>query len=611
MEKEKHKKKNEIIRLLEISGEKRGLLVVSGFFATLSTIMQFVPFLAIYMILRQLLIHASDLSGIDGGLLQSWGLWALVSLLVALVFLYIGMMSSHIAAFRILYGLRVKLSEHLAKLPMGYHTKKSTGTIKKILEISVEKIENFVAHQLPDFVSAVITIVLMLAAMYILDWRLALGATVPLIVAFVLQGMAFMGEEASERMKEYHDALEEMSATGVEYVRGMPAVKIFGLTVKSFLKFHSAIESYKAFAVGISNGYKHKYTAFLVIMASLASFILPVGIFILSGDPQNQAFALTFIMFLIVGPGISVPTLKLMYLAGNLRMIAEGVNRMDDIFAEEPLEEPSVPQVPQSFEVAFDKVGFSYQNADESTRTEALKDISLVAHAQQITALVGPSGSGKSTIANLIPRFWDVQKGSVTIGGIDIRKIGTEQLMDMVSFVFQDVHMFYDTIEENIRMGNAKASTEQVIKAAKAAQCHDFITALPSSYQTKIGEGGTYLSGGEAQRVSIARAILKDAPILVLDEATAFSDPENETNMQRAISSLIHNKTVIIIAHRLSTIRNADQIVVLDKGVMRENGTHEQLLAENALYARMWHAHMDADAWNIPKDRYKEKEANA
>lgn len=608
MNQKKENKQNDISRLLQIAGEKKSLLALSSIFSIISTILQFVPFLAIYFIIEELLKNATDPSMIDTLLIRNWGLGAFLLLVASLFCQYISMMASHIAAFRILYGLRVKLSEHLAKLPMGYHTKESSGKIKKILEISVEKIENFVAHQFPDFVSAVVFPVIMIIGMFLLDWRLALATSIPLLVVFIIQGLLFSGEKSRLRTKKYHNALEDMSATGVEYVRGMPAVKVFGLTVKSFLKFNHSINNYKTLTLDMCNGYKHTYTTFFIALSSLLSFILPIGIFILSGQPGNQAFALTLILFLIIVPGISIPVLKLMYLGGNLRQISEGITRIDEIFSQKPTPEPVNPKLPKSFTIKFENVNFSYDSINAATRTDALTEISFTAKERQITALVGPSGSGKTTIANLISRFWDVSDGNITIGGIHIKQMGTEKLMDTVSFVFQDVHMFYDTIEENIRMGNTSATHEQVVKAAIAARCHDFIEKLPLSYETKIGEGGTYLSGGEAQRISIARAILKDSPILVLDEATAFADPENEAKMQKAISTLMQKKTVVIIAHRLSTIRQADQIIVLNKGRIAEQGKHDNLVKQNGLYSRMWKAHIDANSWTLPKDREERME---
>ncbi len=586
---------------MEIAGERRGLLALSAFLSVLSALAQLVPFAAVYFIVEELLENAAAPSFIDKALVQFWGVWALISLVASLVFLYGSTMASHVSAFRILYGLRLRLAEHLAKLPMGYHTRQSTGAIKKILEFSVEKIESFIAHQLPDFVAAAVTPVMMLAVMFYLDWRLALSCAVPIVAAFLLQMLSFLGKKGKEDSRRYNDALEEMNATGVEYVRGMPAVKVFGMTVSSFLKFHNTIENYRVCAMNISRTYKRPYAIFFVLLSSLLSFILPVGVFILSGQPDNQAFALTLLLFLVLGPGLSVPVLKLLYLGGNLRQVSEGVERVDGIFSMQPAAQPETPRSPENYTVEFDAVSFSYDDEDAATRVDALTGVSFTAWEKEMTALVGPSGSGKSTIANLIPRFWDVASGVIRIGGVDIRDMDTEKLMDAVSFVFQDVHLFYDTIEENIRMGRTDATRQQIVEAAKKACCHEFIENLPQGYQTKIGEGGTYLSGGEAQRVSIARALLKDSPILVLDEATSFSDPENEAKIQQGLSELIRGKTVIIIAHRLSTIREADQILVINEGQIVQRGRHDELAGQEGLYRRMWEAHIDAGAWALSK----------
>ena len=605
----KSEEKTGIARLLEIAGEKKGLLIFSGVLSIISTLMQFVPFIAVYFIVEELLKNASHPELSNMIFIRQWGLFAFITLVVSFLIFFASNMASHVSAFRILYGLRLRLAQHLAQLPMGYHTRKSSGAIKKTLEMSVEKVEGFIAHQLPDFIGACAVPFIMLGAMFLLNWQMALACAVPIVAAYLLQSLVFYSGKGAETMKHYHDNLENMNAAGVEYVRGMPAVKVFGLTVNTFLSFSKAINAYRDWAVKYTKFCKRPYIIFITILSSLLAFILPVGILLMSGQPDNQAFALTLMVFLVLAPGFSTPMMKLMYLGGNMRIIAEGVRRIDEILLEKPLKEPTDPKSSAGFDVEFRNVSFSYDNEDVVSRTEALVNVSFIAKEKEMTALVGPSGSGKSTIANLIPRFWDPSTGSIHIGGIDIRELGFKRLMDRVSFVFQEVHLFYDTLEENIRMGNTGASKDEVIKAAKMACCHDFIEKLPKGYQTKIGEGGTYLSGGEAQRVAIARAILKNAPILVLDEATAFADPENETKIQEGLSALIKGKTVIIIAHRLSTIREAHQILVIDKGKILQSGTHKELTSQKGLYQRMWQAHQDAGMWSISKN-HASKEVN-
>lgn len=403
-------------------------------------------------------------------------------------------------------------------------------------------------------------------------------------------------------MSIYYDAQEKMSASAVQYVRGMPVVKIFGQSVRSFRQFNAEIQAYKTFALKCCDTYQNGMIAFTVLLNSMVTFILPVGILLMQASPQSLSLAVVWLFFIIMGPGMASPVYKLTFLGGNTRDIDEGVNRIDRILEKKPVPEPGHPQVPAAYDVEFRHVSFFYENTEQGTRTEALRDVSFKAPQGKITALVGPSGSGKSTVANLIPRFWDVEQGEICIGGIDIRQIDTAKLMDMVSFVFQDTFLFYDTLYENIAVGSPDATKEKVIAAAKAAQCHDFIERLPQGYETRIGDKGVFLSGGEAQRICVARAILKNAPILVLDEATAFADPENEHKMQMALQSLIKDKTVIVIAHRLSSIISAHQIVVMKEGRIVQCGKHEQLSVTEGVYKNMWDAYTSAFHWTLNKN---------
>lgn len=603
---EKQKTKQGLARLFEIAGQRKGLLILAGVLSAASAACMLVPYWAVYRILTELLENAGNTGGIDAGLLVKWGWIAFLGLVGGLILLYAALMASHVAAFRILYGLRVRLSEHIGRLPLGYLNGTSTGAIKKTMEQNIEKIENFIAHTIPDMVNVVATVVLMFAIFFSLDgWLAAVGLAV-IAVSVILQFSNFMGKKAQEFTRIYFDAQERMSASAVQYVRGMPVVKIFGQSVRSFRQFNAEIEAYKTYALKVCDTYQPGMVAFTVLLNSLVTFFFPIGILLVGGSPGDIALAAVWLFFIVMGPGVASPVYKLMYLGGGTREINEGVVRIDRIFDRRPVPEPAEPRVPTTYDIEFRHVGFSYSNEAEATRTEALRDISFTARQGEITALVGPSGSGKSTVANLIPRFWDVGQGEIRIGGIDIREIATERLMDIVSFVFQETFLFYDTLYENIRTGRPDATHEEVVAAAKAAQCHKFIERLPDGYATRIGDRGVYLSGGEAQRVCVARAILKNAPVLVLDEATAFADPENEWKMQQALQHLIRDKTVIIIAHRLSSIVAAQQILVLRQGQLVQSGRHEVLSKTDGVYKKMWDAYTDAFRWQLDT---KEKRA--
>lgn len=595
------KKKRGLARLFEIAGEKKNLLILAGILSAVSACCMLVPFLSVYNVINELLQNAGDIKSVDRDYMIQWAWVAFAGLVGGLLLLYASLMSSHLAAFRILYGLRIKLSEHIGKLSLGYLNSTSTGTIKKTMEQNIEKIETFIAHTIPDLVNVATTVIVMFAIFFSLNGWMAIVCLFSIILGISVQFVMMFGKSGQEFMRTYFDTQERMSASAVQYVRGMPVVKIFGQSVHSFRQFNKEIQAYKTYALKVCDTYQSGMVIFMVLLNSIATFILPAGLLILSREPSNIAFAAVYLFFIVLGPGVASPFYRLSFLAQNIKTIDEGVARIDRIFEEPPVPETFEPKIPESYDITFENVSFAYDNVKEATRTEALKDISFEAHAHQITALVGPSGSGKSTVANLIPRFWDVQKGEIKIGGVNIKDIPSEHLMDIVSFVFQDSFLFFDTLYENIRVGNPNATEEQVITAAKAAQCDEFIRRLPDGYNTLIGEGGVYLSGGEEQRVSVARAILKNSPILVLDEATAFADPENEHKMQTAIQELIKEKTVIIIAHRLSSIVSANQIIVLKEGEIVQHGLHSQLSQTEGLYKKMWDAYTDTFQWTLVK----------
>ena len=596
-------KKTGITRLLEIAGEKRLLLVWSGILSTISVFLMLVPYVAVYQVMAELLQHASDVGAVDASYVIRWGIGGALGMVLGYCFMYVGGMCSHIAAFRILYSIRVKLSDHIGSLPLGYFNKNATGKIKKVVELDVDRIELFIAHQLPDLINTAVLLAAIIATMFFLNIWFALACVIPMVLAFAAQYSMMAGKKAKTGLKEYFDALENINTSAIQYVRGMPSIKIFGQTVHSFRKFYDDMVKYRDFSVKYTDNFQNGYVTFKTIILSLTTFILPVGLFLISTDPNNVTFATTLMFFLILVPGITVPIFKLNSLASTLNTIAEGVKRIDEILEENTICEPESCQNPSSYAIRFHDVSFSYGGEDDK---EVLKHIKFTAPQGKITALVGPSGSGKSTIAQLIPRFWDVRQGFITIGGVDIRSMGMNILMETMSFVFQDTFLFSDTLFNNILVGKPTATKEEVYAAAKAAQCHEFIELLPKGYNTLIGEGGVYLSGGEEQRVSVARAILKNAPILVLDEATAYADPENEVQMQLALQELIQDKTVLIIAHRLATIREADQILVLEEGEIIDAGTHTELLSHDGLYKNMWDAYRSSADWQVEHVQAKE-----
>ena len=596
------KKKEGLSRLFEIAGEKKGLLFLAGLLSAGSAVCMLVPYWAVYEVLEELLTHGANPASVDGAGMIRWGWIAFGGLVGGLVLLYAALMSSHVAAFRILYGLRVRLSEHIGKLSLGYLNGTSTGAVKKTMEQNIEKIEGFIAHTIPDLVNVAATVAVMLVIFFSLDPWLTAVCLAVVLSGFALQFSNFMGKQAREFMRIYYDAQERMSASAVQYVRGMPVVKIFGQSVRSFRRFDAEIQAYKTFALKCCDTYQNGMIAFTVLLGSTVTFLLPAGILLMRGDPQSLARAAVWLFFIVMGPGVASPVYKLTFLGGNTKEIDEGVARIDRILAKAPVPEPACPEVPRSYDVEFRHVSFSYENTEQGTRTEALHDVCFTAPQGRITALVGPSGSGKSTVANLIPRFWDAAQGEVLIGGVNIRNIAAPQLMDTVSFVFQDTLLFYDTLYENIAVGSPSATKATVMAAAEAARCHEFIERLPQGYETRIGDEGVYLSGGEAQRICVARAILKNAPILVLDEATAFADPENEYKMQQALQALIKGKTVIVIAHRLSSVASADNIVVMQRGRIVQQGRHDALSSAEGLYKRMWDAYTSAYHWTLNKN---------
>ena len=588
-----NKRKTGLARLIEIAGTKRRLLIGAMLLAVITAIVQFVPIIAVYNILIELAEHALDPSLIDKAYIWLWSYIALGAFFAFGVLTFASLMLSHIAAFNILYEIRMQLVQKMVRLPLGFFSRRASGELKKIMSDDVERIELFIAHHIPDIVTALLFPLILVSYMFAVDWRLAIVVLAVLAMAFYVMGRMYTGKKIREVSKRYVETLGRMNASIVEYIRGIQVVKTFTESTNAYRKLNDDIKEYRKFANEVNVQYQPTYVGFLTILSSALLFIIPVAVWLLVGSASYATFVPVLLMFLFFGVAVFFPVLKLLWIGSFLNQNNMGVQKIDDILYMDEIEEPDIPRHPKDASVEFRNVSFAYDT------TPILKAISFISHPGTITALVGPSGAGKSTVAMLAARFWDVQSGEILIGGVPVKEIPTSVLMDNVAFVFQDNMLFFDTIEENIRMGNKTATFEEVARAACAAQCHEFIESLPNGYQTLVGEGGIYLSGGEAQRIALARAILKDSPIILLDEATAFADPENEGKILAAFSHLIKGKTVLVIAHRLSTITNADRILYVDKGVIAEQGTHEQLLALKGEYARMWETYTRAKRWTI------------
>ena len=588
-----NKRKTGLARLIEIAGTKRRLLIGAMLLAVITAIVQFVPIIAVYNILIELAEHALDPSLIDKAYIWLWSYIALGAFFAFGVLTFASLMLSHIAAFNILYEIRMQLVQKMVRLPLGFFSRRASGELKKIMSDDVERIELFIAHHIPDIVTALLFPLILVSYMFAVDWRLAIVVLAVLAMAFYVMGRMYTGKKIREVSKRYVETLGRMNASIVEYIRGIQVVKTFTESTNAYRKLNDDIKEYRKFANEVNVQYQPTYVGFLTILSSALLFIIPVAVWLFVGSASYATFVPVLLMFLFFGVAVFFPVLKLLWIGSFLNQNNMGVQKIDDILYMDEIEEPDIPRHPKDASVEFRNVSFAYDT------TPILKAISFISHPGTITALVGPSGAGKSTVAMLAARFWDVQSGEILIGGVPVKEIPTSVLMDNVAFVFKDNMLFFDTIEENIRMGNKTATFEEVARAACAAQCHEFIESLPNGYQTLVGEGGIYLSGGEAQRIALARAILKDSPIILLDEATAFADPENEGKILAAFSHLIKGKTVLVIAHRLSTITNADRILYVDKGVIAEQGTHEQLLALKGEYARMWETYNRAKRWTI------------
>ena len=585
------KKQSSVTRLLQLAGGHRRLTYLGCVLSAIAAVCGLIPYVCVWLVARDVLAVYPQVENARG--LTGWG-WMAVWFAVANIVIYFAaLMCTHIAAFRTARNMRRQGVEHILKLPLGFFTGDQSGRLRKVIDDNAALTEDLLAHKLPDLTAAVVTPIAAVVLLFAFDWRMGLCCLLTMILAFVCMA-AMMGGKNAGFFHRYQKEIEKMSGEAVEYVRGIPVVKVFQQTVYSFKAFYAAIQSYSDLASQYAMSCRMGQTGFLTCINGAFVLLIPAA-FLLTGGNNGWEVLTDFIFYALFAPACGGMINRIMYASESVMEADEAVMKLDEILSQKPLPLPSAPQIPAGSDITFDHVTFQYPDSSRP----ALQDVSFTVPSGSTVGLVGPSGGGKSTAAALIPRFWDVSSGSVKIGGVDVRQMAGAELMSRIAFVFQDTRLFKVSLLENIRMARPSASVEEVWAAVRAARCEDILEKLPDGLDTVVGTKGVYLSGGEAQRIALARAILKDAPIVVLDEATAFADPRNEALIQKAFAKLTRGKTVLMIAHRLSTVRDVDQILVLEKGQVQEQGTHRQLLDQGGLYAKMWKDYQQAAAWKV------------
>lgn len=587
------KKQSDLSRLMGYAGNYRYFTYASWVLSAVSALVALVPFVYIWKILRDVLNAAPDYAQAVN--IPHYGWMAVLFAVLAYLIYIAALMCSHLSAFRVATNLRLEVSEHLATLPLGFTETFGSGKLRKIIHESTGAAETFLAHQLPDKYNAMATPIGLLVLLLVFDWRLGLLSLVPVALGFVIMS-AMTGRRMADKMRQYGNALESMSNEAVEYVRGIPVVKTFGQSVFSFKKFKATIDEYEKWIIAYTKELRMPMMLYTAAINGVFAFLI-VGGLLFTRNGVTSEFLLNLLFYIIITPVISLTLTRIMYMSENELVVADALARVDSVLDAEPVPENDHPRHPKDASVSLKDVHFSYDG-----KTDVIKGVSLKIQPGQMVAFVGPSGGGKSTLANLICRFFDVQSGSVRVGGADVRDIPKEELMDTISFVFQNSRLLKGSILDNVRLGRAQATEAEVLAALKAAQCMDIVEKFPEGIHTVIGTKGVYLSGGEQQRIAIARAMLKNAPILLLDEATAFADPDNEAKVQAAFAQLAKGKTVLMIAHRLSTVANADCIYVVQDGQIVESGTKDELCAQNGLFARMWQDYQASVQWKVAKE---------
>ena len=591
--KKEETKQSDLSRLMGYAGNYRYFTYASWVLSAVSALVALVPFVYIWKILRDVLNAAPDYAQAVN--IPHYGWMAVLFAVLAYLIYIAALMCSHLSAFRVATNLRLEVSEHLATLPLGFTETFGSGKLRKIIHESTGAAETFLAHQLPDKYNAMATPIGLLVLLLVFDWRLGLLSLVPVALGFVIMS-AMTGRRMADKMRQYGNALESMSNEAVEYVRGIPVVKTFGQSVFSFKKFKATIDEYEKWVIAYTKELRMPMMLYTAAINGVFAFLI-VGGLLFTRNGVTSEFLLNLLFYIIITPVISLTLTRIMYMSENELVVADALARVDSVLDAEPVPENDHPRHPKDASVSLKDVHFSYDS-----KTDVIKGVSLKIQPGQTVAFVGPSGGGKSTLANLVCRFFDVQSGSVRVGGADVRAIPKEELMDTISFVFQNSRLLKGSILDNVRLGRPQATEAEVLAALKAAQCMDIIEKFPAGIHTVIGTKGVYLSGGEQQRIAIARAMLKNAPILILDEATAFADPDNEAKVQAAFARLAKGKTVLMIAHRLSTVANADCIYVVQDGQIAESGTKDELCTQNGLFARMWQEYQLSVQWKVAKE---------
>ncbi len=575
-------------------GKRKVLLPAAMLLSALSALAGMLPYILIWLIVRELLEHGEITSS---GNVVTYAWWAAGMAVASIVLYFAALMSSHLAAFRVESNLRKEAMRQIVRMPLGFFDINTSGRIRKIIDDNAGVTHSFLAHQLPDLAATFLVPLVAAILIFVFDWILGLACIVPVIIAMLVMGF-MMNAEGRQFMKSYMTSLEEMNTEAVEYVRGIPVVKVFQQTIYSFKNFHRCIMNYNKMVFGYTRMWEKPMSLYTVIINGFVFFLAPLAILLIGYSGNYASVLLNFFLFVLITPVFSQSIMKSMYLNQALGQASEAIGRLENLVAYEHLTVVEHPQPVKEFSIQFEKVSFSYPGANQ----KAVDDVSFTIPQGNTVALVGASGGGKTTIARLVPRFWEATEGKVLIGGINVREIAPEELMKYISFVFQNTKLFKTSLLENIKYGNPDATMEEVERAVDMAQCWEIINKLPLGLNTKIGTEGTYLSGGEQQRIVLARAILKNAPIIVLDEATAFADPENEHLIQQALKELTKGKTVLMIAHRLSSITDADNILVIDKGKIAEQGTHANLLGKQGIYYHMWNEYQQSVRWTIGKE---------